>query len=67
MMLSLPWWRRENWILQRARMLRETEQFLEEGLSRPDQHPRIPAIPVGSGTFPRGLGQVFWEQVLGSS
>jgi hypothetical protein len=48
-------------------MLRETELYLEDALHRPEQHPRIPAIPVGSGSFPRGLAEVFWAQVLGSS
>jgi hypothetical protein len=59
--------RRESWLITRARMLRETEVFLEEGLTRPEKHPRIPAIPVGSGSFPRGLAEVFWAQILGSS
>jgi hypothetical protein len=48
-------------------MLRETETFLEDGLKKPQQHPRIPAIPVGSGSFTRGFAEIFWAQILGSS
>jgi hypothetical protein len=59
--------RSESWVMIRARMLRETELFLEEGLREPDKQLRIPAIPVGSGAFPRGFADVFWSQVLGSS
>lgn len=57
----------EDWEVIRARMLRETEHFLEEGLRRPERHRRIPAIPVGQGSFPRGFADLFWSQVLGSS
>ena len=59
--------RRESGLILRGRMLRETELFLEDGLSQRQKHPRIPAIPVGSGTFSRGLAEIFWSQVLGSS
>jgi hypothetical protein len=59
--------RLESWATLHARMIRETEVFLEEGLREPEQHLRIPAIPVGSGSFPRGFSDVFWSQVLGSS
>lgn len=57
----------ESWVQIRARMLNETERFLEDGLKGAEKHPRIPAIPVGSGSFTRGLAEVFWAQVLGSS
>ncbi len=67
MMLPFSTRGRESWVILRARMLRETELYLEEGLRNPEQHPRIPAIPVGSGSFPRGLAEIFWSQVLGSS
>jgi len=56
-----------SWEVIRARMTRETETFLEEGLRHPEQYPRIPAIPVGLGRFPRGLADLFWSQVLATS
>ncbi len=59
--------RLESWAVIRARMLRETEAFLEDGL-RDDARPvHIPAIPVGRGSFPRGFADLFWSRVLGSS
>lgn len=67
MIFPLPIRRPESWKLSRNRMLRETEAFLEDGLRHSAQHPRIPAIPVGSGSFPRGLAEIFWAQILGSS
>ncbi|MGQ9651453.1 MAG: hypothetical protein ACUVXJ_15200 [Phycisphaerae bacterium] len=57
----------ESWTVIRARMLRETEVFIEEGLRHPEQQIRIPALKVGSGTFSRRFAQVFWSQVLGTS
>jgi hypothetical protein len=67
--MILPFGRRSetDWEAIRARMLRETEVFLEEGLRRPEQHRRIPAIPVGAGSFPRGFADLFWSQVLATS
>lgn len=67
--MILPLRRRSesDWEVIRARMLRETEAFLEEGLRRPEQYRRIPAIPVGTGTFPKGFADVFWSQVLATS
>jgi hypothetical protein len=59
--------RLESWAVMRARLLRETECFLAEGLRHPERNVIIPAIPVGSGTFPRGYAQLFWAQVLGAS
>jgi hypothetical protein len=51
----------------RARMLRETEAFLEANLGRPDRQIIIPTIRVGSGSFPRGYSDTFWSQVLATS
>lgn len=59
--------RLDSWQVMRARMLRETERFLEDGLRRPEQHLMIPAIRVGGGRFPRGYAHLFWSQVLGTS
>ncbi|HPD29581.1 MAG TPA: hypothetical protein PLL20_06275 [Phycisphaerae bacterium] len=57
----------ESWTAIRARMLRETEVFIEEGLRHPERQVRIPALKVGSGTFTRIFAQAFWAQVLGTS
>jgi len=51
----------------RARMMRETESCLNDALEHPEKYPRIPAIRVGSGSFPRGLADAFWSQVLATS
>ena len=59
--------RLESWAAIRARMLRETERFLEEALRHPERQVVIPAVPLGSGCFPRGFAQAFWAQVLGAS
>ena len=56
-----------NWIVIRARMLRETEAFLEAHLSRPDRQIIIPTLRVGTGAFPRGYSDTFWSQVLATS
>jgi len=58
--------RPETWTLIRARMLRETQEYIEDGLRHPERRVRIPAIPVGKGRFARGFAQVFWSQVLGT-
>jgi len=58
---------RESWAFVRARIIRETERFLEEGLADPERFVAIPAIPVGRGSFPRGFAGAFWSQVLGTS
>lgn len=59
--------RSEDWAVIRARMLRETEVFLEEGLRNPAGQRRIPAIPVDKGGFPRGFADIFWSQILATS
>lgn len=48
-------------------MLRETEAFLEAGLSRTERQIIIPTIRVGRGSFPRGYSDAFWSQVLATS
>ncbi len=57
----------DHWALIRARMLRETEIFLEDGLQHPERYLRIPAVPVGSAPFPRGFADAFWSQILATS
>lgn len=57
----------DYWTMIRARMLRETEAFLEDGLRRPEQYRRIPAVPVGSARFPHGFADAFWAQLLATS
>lgn len=67
--MILPFFRHSqtDWAVLRARMIQETEAFLEDGLRHPERFRRIPAIPVGSGRFPSGLSDVFWSQVLATS
>jgi len=57
----------ESWTVIRARMLRETEVFIEEALRHPEQQIQIPTLKVGSGTFTHLFAQAFWAQVLGTS
>lgn len=57
----------ESWTVIRARMLRETEVFIEEALRRPEQQIQIPTLKVGSGAFTHMFAQAFWAQVLGTS
>lgn len=57
----------ESWRVIRRRMLRETEHFIEQALRHPEQHPRIPVIRVGSGSFTRTFAHLFWAQTLGAS
>ncbi len=45
-------------------MLRETEEYLAEGLEHPERRIRIPAHRVGSGHFSRAFSIAFWESVL---
>lgn len=66
-MLRLPRTRWESWEIIRARMLRETEAFLEDGLRNPQGRVIIPALPVGRGRFPRAFAHLFWSQVLATS
>ena len=56
-----------NWIALRARMVRETEAFLEAGLNRSERQIVIPTIRLGTASFPRGYGDTFWSQVLATS
>ena len=48
----------------RQRMMRETEQFLEEGARNPRLGVRIPRIVVGSGEFSAKFARSFWELAL---
>jgi len=66
-MLRITARRFESWAAIRARMIRETEVFLELGLREPSRQVLIPAIPVGRGRFRPGFAQTFWAQVLGTS
>jgi hypothetical protein len=59
--------RYESWTVIQARMLRETERFLEEALRSPEGQFQIPTIKVGEGGFTRVFAQLFWAQALGSS
>ncbi len=57
----------ESWTVIRARMLRETQQFLEHGLRHPERFRRIPVVEMGKGSFRRGFADAFWSQVLATS
>ncbi len=57
----------ESWKVIQARMLRETERFIEEALRYPERQLRIPTVKVGEGSFTRTFAQLFWAQVLGAS
>ncbi len=57
----------QTWVVMRARMIRETEVFLEDALRHPERYRRIPAVPVGRASFPRGFPDAFWSQVLATS
>jgi len=54
-----------DWETMRKQILRETETFLEEGLRDPKKAPRIPAVRVGRGYFPRRFAEAFWRRILG--
>jgi len=45
-------------------MLRETEEYLAEGLEHPERRIRIPTHPVGCGSFSRAFSIAFWKSVL---
>jgi len=59
--------RLESWVVIRARMLRETEMFLEDAMRGREKHMVIPAVPLGEASFPGGFARAFWSQVLGTS
>ncbi len=67
MILRRPFRGFESWEAIRARMMRETELFLEDGLRNPERFRWIPAIPVGSGSWPPRLAAAFWSQLLATS
>ncbi len=57
----------DSWAVIQARMLRETERFIEEALRCPERQLQIPTVRVGAGSFTRAFAQLFWAQVLGAS
>jgi hypothetical protein len=56
--------RDESWKQMHHRVIQETEQFLTECLRHPELAVRIPAIPAGSGRFPRSMTTAFWSKIL---
>ncbi len=54
-----------EWRIIRRGMIMQTEAFINEGLIHPELAVVIPTIPVGSGTFSRGMSDYFWSRVLG--
>ncbi len=57
---------RETWQQYRARLIRETEIFIEWGLRNPDKVTRIPMKRMGNGGWPVEVGAWFWNTVLTS-
>ena len=51
----------EQW---RARMIAETNAFIEWGLQHPEQVRWIPKHPAGHGSFSEQLKTLFWNLVL---
>lgn len=51
----------------RTCILAETEWYLARCLANPRLAVRIPRIKAGEGTFPSGLAEHFWSNVLGES
>ena len=49
----------------RRRILAETEQYLARCLADPHLAVVIPRVKVGEGSFPPGLSEQFWGEVLG--
>ena len=54
----------DRWIATRRRILAETEQYISLCLQRPEFAEVIPVIPAGSGRFPPGLAEHFWQRAL---
>jgi len=48
----------------RRQMLEETARFIEWGLRHPELVARIPAKPIGQGSWPANIGRFFWTTVL---
>jgi len=57
----------ESWAAMRRRMIQETEQFINDGLSHQDQCIYIPRREVGTGGWSAAFASVFWSQFLASS
>lgn len=56
--------RKETWQQARRRLIADTSRFLSERLERPELAISIPAIPAGTGRFPRSMAGAFWRAVL---
>ncbi len=56
--------RKETWEQARRRLIADTSRFLSERLERPELAVSIPAIPVGTGRFPKSMAGEFWRSVL---
>lgn len=49
----------------RRRLLGQTERFLEDGLTHPEQYAHIPTkLASDRRDWPPGLGERFWDMVL---
>jgi len=54
----------DAWQIQRRRIIRETELFLEHALVRPEMKIEIPTVQVGRGSFLPWIRDSFWREVL---
>ena len=50
----------------RTRMVAQTEAFINAALNNPELTVVIPTVPAGSGCFPKGWSNYFWQRVLGA-
>lgn len=57
----------EMWASMRRRMIQETEEFINDGLSHPERSVYIPRREVGTGGWSVMFASVFWSQILASS
>ena len=51
----------------RERMIRETQEFLEESLGHAEQIVRIPTVVAGRAVFTPYFARAYWNEVLGLS
>jgi hypothetical protein len=56
-----------SWAAIRARMISETEGYINDCLQHPERQIRIPAVKVGTFNFDRKFAQLFWSQLLATS
>ena len=53
-----------DWRSVRARMIRETGDYITECLRNPELGVRIPAVPAAEARWTREFADAFWSSVL---